>query len=450
MKYEKFKSHIRLKPVQILALGFAFVIFIGACLLSLPISSAAGVSTNFLDSLFTSTSAVCVTGLVTLDTGTYWSLFGQVIIMLLIEIGGLGFMSFATLIFLLLGKKITLKERLVMQEAMNSFSLQGIVKMARYILGFTFSVQAVGALLLSTQFIPDFGFKKGLFYGVFHSISGFCNAGFDLMGNFNSVTAYSGNAVVILTLSALIVIGGLGFCVWIEVYNYRMNRKLSLNSKIVLLMTAILIVGGTILMYLFEMKNPATLYGRPASEQFLSATFAAISPRTAGFNSIPLADMTLAGKFLTIVLMFIGGSSGSTAGGLKVTTTGILIIAVISVIKGREDAEIFKKRLPKELVYKAFAIFAISLILVISVTMVLSIVESQASLEYLLFEATSAYGTVGLTLGLTQQLGVVGKIIISLTMYAGRVGPMTLALALGKRGSRSVAIKYPEDKIMVG
>lgn len=450
MKYEKFKSHIRLKPVQILALGFAFVIFIGACLLSLPISSAAGVSTNFLDSLFTSTSAVCVTGLVTLDTGTYWSLFGQVIIMLLIEIGGLGFMSFATLIFLLLGKKITLKERLVMQEAMNSFSLQGIVKMARYILGFTFSVQAVGALLLSTQFIPDFGFKKGLFYGVFHSISGFCNAGFDLMGNFNSVTAYSGNAVVILTLSALIVIGGLGFCVWIEVYNYRANRKLSLNSKIVLLMTAILIVGGTILMFLFEMKNPATLQGRPASEQFLSATFAAISPRTAGFNSIPLADMTLAGKFLTIVLMFIGGSSGSTAGGLKVTTTGILIIAVISVIKGREDAEIFKKRLPKELVYKAFAIFAISLILVISVTMVLSIVESQASLEYLLFEATSAYGTVGLTLGLTPQLGVVGKIIISLTMYAGRVGPMTLALALGKRGSRNVAIKYPEDKIMVG
>ncbi|MEG2353809.1 MAG: TrkH family potassium uptake protein [Clostridium sp.] len=450
MKRERSKRRIRLKPVQILALGFATVILIGACLLSLPIASANGTSTNFLDSIFTSTSAVCVTGLVVVDTGTHWSYFGKNVIIMLIEIGGLGFMSFATLIFLVLGKKITLKERLVMQEAMNSFYLQGIVKMARYILGFTFSVQAVGAMLLSTQFIPEFGIRKGIYYSIFHSISAFCNAGFDLMGNFQSVTAYANNPVVILTLATLIVIGGLGFCVWIEIYNYRKNKKLSLNSKVVLMMTTMLIVGGAMLMFLFEMKNPATLNGRPMREQFLSATFAAISPRTAGFNSISLSDMTLAGKFLSIVLMFIGGGSGSTAGGLKVTTVGILIVAVISVIRGREDAEIFKKRLSKELVYKAFVIFTISLLLVISVTMILSIVEPQAPLEALLFEATSAYATVGSSLGLSPELGFVGKIIISLTMYAGRVGPMTLALALGKRGSRNVAIKYPEDKILVG
>lgn len=439
-------------PVQILAIGFALIIFIGAVLLTLPISSNSGNFTSIIDCIFTSTSAVCVTGLVTLDTGTYWSYFGKTVILVLIEIGGLGFMSLATLAFLLMGKRITLKQRLVMQEAMNLSSLQGLVKMAKYVLMFTFSVEAIGAVLLSTQFIPEFGIKKGVFYSIFHSVSGFCNAGFDLMGNFSSVTAYANNAVVILTISALVVIGGLGFYVWAEVYNYKGIKRLSLHSKVVISMSVVLIIGGAILMYIFEMKNIYTIQGMSVKGKFLSSLFASISPRTAGFNSIPLDKMTTAGKFLTIILMFIGGSPGSTAGGIKTATAGVLFMTVVSVVKGREDTEVFKKRINKEIVYRAFAITVISFALVITVTMILSITEQPSiPFEYFLYEATSAFATVGLTLGLTTKLTVVGKVIIALTMYAGRVGPLTIVLALAKnRNGKSGTIKYPEDKILVG
>lgn len=452
IKKKKFKS--KLTPVQILAIGFASLIFIGAFLLSLPISSNDGRYTNFLDCIFTSTSAVCVTGLVTLDTGTYWSYFGKTVILILIEIGGLGFMSFATLIFLLLGKRITLKERLIMQEAMNYFSLQGLVKMARYILFFTFSVQGIGALLFATQFIPEYGVAKGIYYSIFHSISAFCNAGFDLMGNFSSITKYSNNAVIMLTMSGLIVVAGLGFYVWTEIYNYKNSKRLSLHSKLVLTMTAALIIGGTILMFLFEMNNPATLAAEGVSikEKFLSSLFAAITPRTAGLNSIPTDAMTNAGKFLTIILMFIGGSPGSTAGGIKTATAGVLFMTVISVIKGRDDTEMFKRRINKETVYRAFAIVVISLAIVITVTMLLSITEkgSGAAFDVLLYEATSAFATVGLSLGLTTKLSSIGKVIICITMYIGRVGPLTIALALAKNKKNKGAIRYPEDKILVG
>ena len=293
-------------PVQILAIGFATVIFIGAILLSLPIASQSGRATPFIDCIFTSTSAVCVTGLVIVDTGTYWSYFGKTVIMSLIEIGGLGFMSVTTLVFLILGKRITLKERLVMQEAMNSNSLQGIVKMAKYVLIFTFSVEITGAVLLSTQFIPKFGIAKGIYYSVFHAISAFCNAGFDLMGDFNSLTAYANNSVIILTVSALIVVGGLGFYVWVEIYNCKSIKRLTLHSKVVISMTLVLIVGGAIFMYIFEMNNPSTMQGMSIKGKFLSSIFASITPRTAGFNSISTFEMTRAGRFLTIILMFIG------------------------------------------------------------------------------------------------------------------------------------------------
>lgn len=439
-------------PVQILALGFALVIFIGALLLSLPIASQSGEITPFIDCIFTSTSAVCVTGLVTVDTGTYWTYFGKTVIMLLIEIGGLGFMSIATLVFLVLGRRITLKERLVMQEAMNVNSLQGLVKMAKYVLMFTFSVEIIGAVLFSTQFIPQFGIVKGIYYSVFHAVSAFCNAGFDLMGEFTSVTAYADNAVVILTISALIVIGGLGFYVWVEIYNSKGIKRLSLHSRVVIYTTIILIVGGAILMYIFEMNNPSTIGGMSIKGKFLSSIFASISPRTAGFNSVPLDKMTTAGNFLTIILMFIGGSPGSTAGGLKTTTAVVLFMTIVSVVRGREDTEIFQKRINKELVYRSFAISVIAMALVIVVTMILSISEQQRfPFEYLLYEATSAFATVGLTLGITTKLTVVGKIIIALTMYAGRVGPLTILLALAKsKKSKSGTIRYPEDKILIG
>ncbi|MBC8061419.1 MAG: Trk family potassium uptake protein, partial [Clostridiaceae bacterium] len=257
------------------------MILLGALLLSLPIASQSSKPTPFIDCIFTSTSAVCVTGLVTLDTGTHWTYFGKTVIMLLIEIGGLGFMSLATLIFLILGKRITLKERLVMQEAMNINSLQGLVKLAKYILIFAFSVQIIGAVLFSTQFIPEFGVLKGLYYSIFHSVSAFCNAGFDLMGNFNSVTAYANNSVVILTISALIAIGGLGFYVWAEVYNFKRDKKLSLHSKIIIYTSLVLIVVGAIFMYIFEMNNPHTMQGMSAKGKFLSSVFASVSPRTA-------------------------------------------------------------------------------------------------------------------------------------------------------------------------
>lgn len=440
---------LKFKPVQILVIGFALVILTGAILLTLPIASNEGIRTPFVDALFTSTSAVCVTGLVTLDTGTYWSYFGKTVIIILIQIGGLGFMSFATLISLFIGKKITFKERLVMQEAMNTFSLQGLVKLARYVLIFTFTVEGIGALILSTVFIPEYGLAKGIYFSIFHSISAFCNAGFDLIGQFRSLTPYAENPTIILTIAALIVVGGLGFAVWYEIFNYRKVRRITLHSKFVIVVTAILIIGGTILMYIFEYNNPATMEPMSFKGKLLSSLFASITPRTAGYNSISTTDMTPAGRFLTIILMFIGGSPGSTAGGIKTATAGILIMTVISIIKGRGETEVFERRISKDTIYKSLAIAIIGITLVTTVTMILSITEVGASLEYIIYEATSAFGTVGLTLGLTTKLSIIGKIIISFTMYCGRLGPFTIALALSRNHSNNT-IRYPEDKILVG
>lgn len=438
---------IKLNGVQILSLGFLLLIVLGTIILSLPISSASGEYTNILDAAFTATSAVCVTGLVTLDTSTHWSLFGQTTIMTLIEIGGLGFMSFTTFIAILLRKKITLRERLVMQEAMNTFNIQGLVKMVQYIFIFTIGVQFFGALLLSTQFIPQFGLTKGMFYSIFHSVSAFCNAGFDLFGT--SLTTYYNNSIVILVISAIIIIGGIGFTVWMELYEYKGLKKMSVHSKLVLLVTAVLLFGGTILMFIFEFKNPETLGAMAFKDKALNSFFASVTTRTAGFNSISIGDMSTAGNFLTIILMFIGGSPGSTAGGLKTATFGIIILTVISVIRGREDTEAFGRRFSKHLVYKAFSLFFIGMGLIITVTMLLSYTETGATFMDLLYETTSAFGTVGLTTGLTSKLSDIGKILIMFMMYFGRVGPLTVALAMTKNKKNS-GYKYPEAKILIG
>ena len=442
-------KHIKLTAVQVLALGFASVILIGALLLKLPISSVDRVTTPFIDCLFTSTSAVCVTGLVVKDTGTYWSYFGKTVILILIQIGGLGFMSFATLFALILGKKITLRERLVMQEAMNTFNLQGLVKLAKYILIFTFSVELIGALLLATQFIPELGFLKGVYFSIFHSVSAFCNAGFDLVGEFRSLLPYAENTVIVLSLSGLIVVGGLGFSVWADIYNFKGMRKLSLHSKVTIAISLFLIVTGTVLMFLFEFRNPLTIQPMGIKGKLISSLFASITPRTAGFNTIPTGDMTAPGRFLTMMLMFIGGSPGSTAGGIKTATFAIVLFTVISNIRGREDTEIFKKRIPRDLVMRSFTIFFLGLAVVIIVTILLSLTELGTSFEFVFYEAISAFGTVGLSLGLTPELSFLGKIIVSLTMYSGRVGTMTLALALAKNKTPCL-VRYPEDKILVG
>jgi trk system potassium uptake protein len=442
-------KNIKLSAVQILAIGFATVIMIGAVLLSLPVSTIHRTSTPFIDSFFTATSAVCVTGLVVVDTGTHWSYFGKTVILFLIQIGGLGFMSFATLFALILGKKITLRERLVMQEAMNSFNLQGLVKMARYILVFTFSVELIGALLLATQFIPEYGFGKGIYFSIFHSVSAFCNAGFDIFGYFRSLTIYPGNTVVMLTISSLVIVGGLGFYVWADLYNYKSIKKLSLHTKVVLVITLSLIVVGAVLFFIFEYYNPATLNQMSFKNKIVNSLFASITPRTAGFNSIQTVDMTMQSRFLTIMLMFIGGSPGSTAGGIKTATFGIILFTVISRIRGKEDTEVFMKRISQDQVMRSFMIFTLGLTIVILLTIMLAATESGVPFEHLLFESTSAFGTAGLSLGLTTSLSRAGKILISIAMYFGRVGPLTVALALSKNKVKSL-IRYPEDKILVG
>ena len=444
-----FKRNFKLRGVQILALGFLLLILVGALILTLPISTTSGESTNFLDALFTATSAVCVTGLIVVDTGTYWNAFGQTVIMILIEIGGLGFMSFTTLIAIILGKKITLRERLILQDAMNTFNIQGLVKMVKYVLVFTVSVQFFGALLFSTQFVPEYGLGKGAFYSIFHSISAFCNAGFDIFGNFSSLTSYNSNAVVIMVASALIIIGGLGFTVWSEVYSSKSLKKVSLHSKMVILMTIVLVLGGTLLMFLFENNNVNTIGNMSFFDKIMNSFFASVTPRTAGFNSIPTDGMTTAGQFLTIILMFIGGSPGSTAGGIKTTTIGILIVTIVCVIKGREDAEVFKRRFSKDLVYKAFTLIFIGVSLVIVVTMLLSYTEKGASFISLFYETVSAFGTAGLTLGLTSELSSIGKVLIIFMMYLGRVGPLTVVLSITRKKINS-GIKYPEGKILIG
>ncbi|WP_346935044.1 TrkH family potassium uptake protein [Clostridium sp.] len=449
MESLKILKKTKLSEVQVLALGFFIVIFIGGTILSLPISSASGEATNFLDSLFTATSATCVTGLVTVDTGTHWNLFGQTIIMILIEIGGLGFMSFATFISVLIGRRITLKSRLLMQEAMNTFNIQGLVKMLKKVMLFTFIIQFIGALILSTQLIPEFGVARGLYISIFSSISTFCNAGFDLFGNFNSYTGYYDNSIILLTVSALIAIGGLGFIVLLDLYNYRNTKKLSLHSKLVLLITAILIVGGTIVMFILEYNNPNTIGNMNFKDKIVNSIVASISPRTAGINSVPIDKMTTTSKFVTVILMFIGGSPGSTAGGLKTSTLGIILCTAISVIRGKENADIFGRTIPRGLQLKAITLLIIGMGLVMTVTMMLTIAEPNEAFLDVLYEATSAFGTVGLTTGVTQRLSEPGKIIIITLMYLGRVGPLTVVMAIVSR-KKGANYKYPEGKILIG
>lgn len=439
----------KLTPVQVLAMGFALIILLGGTLLALPISSISGKSTPFLDCIFTATSAVCVTGLVVVDTGTHWSYFGKTIIMLLIQAGGLGFMSFATLFSLILGKRITFKERLIIQEALNSNSLGGLVKLVKYVLFFTFSTELLGAIFLSTQFIPMYGLLKGIYYSIFHSVSAFCNAGFDLFGNFDSLTKLYNNYTIVLTISFLIIIGGIGFSVWAELYDYNKCRRLSLHAKLALAMTAGLIVVGAVLIFIAEYNNPATIGNMNIGDKIVSSYFASVTPRTAGYNSISTTGMSSGGKFITIILMFIGGSPGSTAGGLKTTTIGVLIFTVIAVINGRSDTEIFGNKINKDIVYRAFAITVVGLFIIGSDVLILSVSEKVASLGEILYEATSAFGTVGLTLGFTPKLSSIGKLVIAFTMYLGRVGPLTLAFALA-RNKKMSGVKYPEGKVLVG
>lgn len=445
------KKH--LTPAQILAIGFFCIIFIGGTLLTLPVASADGKSIGAVNAYFTATSAVCVTGLVTVDTGTSYSLFGQVIILLLIQAGGLGFMTMATLVFMLIGKRINLRERLTIQESLNEDSLAGLVRLVRNVVVVTFLFEAMGALLLSSRFIPIYGFGKGLWMGVFHSISAFCNAGFDLIGGFRSLVPFVGDPVINFTIMGLIVFGGLGFMVIIEIYRKRSYKKLSLNSRLVLLMSAGLLLLGFIFFFFVEYSNPKTLGPLPWWQKIMAAMFQSVTPRTAGYNTVDQAALTPASVLMTILLMFVGASPASTGGGIKTTTAAVILLSVRSVIRGREEVEFNRRRLPTGLHRRAVAIFLISALLVIVITIALMLIERKDNFpfENILFEVVSAFGTVGLSRGITPELAIPSKLLIMLTMFAGRVGPLTITLALAQRmAAGNKGIKYPEEKVMVG
>ncbi|MGE7921268.1 TrkH family potassium uptake protein [Viridibacillus sp. NPDC093762] len=443
------KVKVQLDPPKKLLLGFMGVILLGAVLLTLPIATEDGKGLSFLNALFTATSATCVTGLVVVDTGDTFSMFGELVILSLIQVGGLGFMTFATFFFFLLGKRISLKERLLLMESLNNVSIAGIVKLVKRVLIFTAVIEMLGGIILSIRFSFDMPMGRAIYYGFFHAISNFNNAGFDLMGEYRSLTPYVDDPVVVLTVCTLITLGGLGFIVMNELYQYRETHRLSVHTKVVLLTTFIFTISATILIFIFEYGNVKTLGPLTDFGKVLGSLFHAVTPRTAGSNTLPIGDLTQSTLFLTIFLMFIGAGPGSTAGGIKITTFAVLIAAVWSQIKGNSDVVLFKKRIVIETILKALTVTLIGLFLVIIITMLLSITEKGNNFIMYLFEATSAFGTVGMSMGLTPELSPIGRVLIIFTMFAGRLGPLTIAFAIAKK-RKPDAFHYTKGKIMIG
>ncbi|MBO4308957.1 MAG: Trk family potassium uptake protein [Clostridia bacterium] len=430
---------------QIILLGFAAVIVVGALLLMLPISSRSEKVTPFFDALFTSTSAVCVTGLIVQDTATYWSGFGQLVILILIQIGGMGVITVAAAVAIFSGKKIGLMQRDTMQDSLSAPSVGGIVHLVRFILKAILRIELIGAAIMMPVFIRDFG-AKGIWMSFFHSISAFCNAGFDLMGYrepFSSLTSYTGQPVINVVIMLLIVIGGIGFLTWEDVCKNKLHfRKYRMQSKVIILITLSLIVLPAVFFYFVEFTD------LPAGKRLLASLFQSITPRTAGFNTVDLNSMNDAGLLLMIPLMLIGGAPGSTAGGLKITTLAVLIASVISIFRKRDNAQLLNRRVSDETVKHAAAIFMIYISLFFAGGLTICAVEGLP-LRDCLFETASAVGTVGLSLGLTPTLGTVSKAILILLMFFGRVGCLTLIYAtLGKNIKNGS--KLPLDKITVG
>lgn len=442
---EKFKR-IKLNPPRILALGFGGLILIGSILLNLPIASQTGESIGFINALFTAASAVCVTGLVVVNTAEFWSLFGQIVIIILIQIGGLGVMTMATAGALILGKKISLKERLVIKEQLNQESMSGLVRLTIYVLISTFAIEAIGAILLSFKFIPIYGLGKGIWYSIFHSISAFCNAGFDILGS--SMSTFVGDIGVNITISLLIILGGLGFAVFIDLSRWKNFSRLKLHTKFVLTITGILLLGGAVLFLFTEYTNPNTIGNLSFGNKIIASFFQSVTTRTAGFNSVNISALRDTTASFFIVLMFIGGSPGSTAGGIKTTTFGMLILTTISVIRGERDVVVYKRRINEGLINRSLAIVTVGMLWIVVVATILTITEGASFLD-LLFETTSAFATVGISRGVTGELSTIGRLLIVITMYAGRVGALTMAFAFAKKDKTS-KYRYSEGNIMVG
>jgi len=452
------ESFRNLSPPQILVLGFLTLIIVGAILLSFPFASVDGQPLNIVDALFTSTSAVCVTGLVVLDTGTHFTLFGQIIIITLIQCGGLGFMTMASLIFLMVGKRITLKERMLLKEALNEFSISSVVKLVRMVIFVTFSIEIIGAIFFAIRFIPQFGVSKGIYFSIFHSISAFCNAGFDLMGGFNSFIAYVDDGLVNIVMITLITLGGLGFVVLSDIYRKILNwhnYRLKLHTKIVLIASLSLLLIGFAIYYPLELNNPKTLGLLSSRGKFWGGVFQSVTPRTAGLSTIDQNNLTLGSKFLTMILMYIGASPAGTGGGVKTTTAFIVFLLIKSVVQGHDDVTFLQRRIDQGTVKRAVTLLFGGLFLVIVVALSLIILESGTSavmtFENILFEAFSAFGTVGLGTGVTPYLTSTSRIILIFAMFAGRVGLMTVMYAIANRMIKyHTRIRYTKENIMIG
>ena len=442
-------------PAKVMVIGFAAVILLGAFLLNLPIATKNGESIGLLDALFTATSAVCVTGLIVVDTATYWSSFGQVVIITLIQIGGLGFMTIATMFALLTKKKINLRERLLIQESLNQKDLSGMVKLTRYVILITFLIEGIGAILLSFTFIPQFGLGRGVWYSIFHAISAFCNAGFDLMGSvsgpFTSLTSYVDNFMIVMTISALIILGGIGFPVILDVIRTKKASRLNMHSKVVIVTTAILIGIGSIFIFVVEFNNPKTLGTLSLPGKLLAAFFQSVTTRTAGFNTIDLTLIKESSLFIMMILMFIGASPASTGGGIKTTTLASLVITVKSFISGKGDIEVCERRISGATITKAIGIFFIATAFVVFGTLALSLTDEGFTLVECGFEIISAIATVGSSIGGSPNLTIMGKVIVMIAMFIGRVGSLTIFIALLSKGARKKPpVRYPEGKIIVG
>lgn len=449
MKIKRFARH-HVSQTQFIAYGFFCIIMMGTLLLMLPFASRDGQSEPFLNCLFTATSASCVTGLVVVDTWSQWSLFGQLVILAMIQIGGLGFITVGVFISIVLRRRIGLKERGLLKESVNTLQIGGVVRLAKKIIIGTCIFEGTGAVVLAIRFIPRYGFIKGAFYGIFHSISAFCNAGFDLMGQqkpYSSFVGYYDDWLVNLVLMSLIVIGGIGFIVWDDLSKHKLHfQSYLLHTKVVLVTTFILIFGGALLFYLMERNN--LMAGMDTSGRILTSLFSSVTARTAGFNTTDTAALTDASKLLTVILMFIGGSPGSTAGGIKTTTLVVLLLCVHSNIKQTYGVNIFGRRLENDVIKRAATILTINLLLSVSASLAIMAMQPLGFSD-ILFETFSAIGTVGMTTGITRALHPLSRCLIILLMYCGRIGSLSFALAFAQSRQKP-HVQQPVEQINIG
>ncbi|WP_459837474.1 TrkH family potassium uptake protein [Halanaerobaculum tunisiense] len=422
------------------------MIILGTILLSLPWATVANQGLSTIDALFTATSATAVTGLIVVNTAHDLSLFGQLVVLVLIQIGGLGLMTSSTLVVLLLGRKISFKERIIVKEEINHFDFSGLLRVVKYIISLTLGIELLGAVLLFFRFNSLFSVGKAIYFAIFHAISAFCNAGFDLFGT--SLEGFVTDPYTNLVITTLFIIGGIGFAVLADIYHKREFSPLTLHSKLVLLLTVILIGVGVCGIFLLEFANPKTLGDLSVGNKLVAAYFQGVTPRTAGFNTVPIGNLTAGSLFLVIILMIIGASPGSTGGGLKTTTVGVLLLTTYSLVRGKKTPQLFGRTILQSTIYKALAVTLSGLLFVVLASLVLTVTET-ASFIRIFFEAISAFGTVGLSTGITSSLTVIGKLVVVVLMFIGRVGPLTLAVALGEKVETD-KVKYPAEEILIG